>query len=183
MNTNRTLLIPIDFSNASKLAVKYALSNEYKEGDQLILLHCYRLISDDYTSYRDAPRKLKMAIEKKLEIKFNQFSRTLDLDKYGPNIKFGMKLGFTANGIHTLSFECHIDLIVYALKIGKSNHELIELLSSGSTPVMLITEAINLKKNIPNVEKTISSSDFSNQPQHFLNEIYKRPNTPFLVTL
>ncbi|MEP2024769.1 MAG: universal stress protein [Reichenbachiella sp.] len=181
MIPNRTLLIPIDFSNASKVAVKFALSNEYKKGDKLILLHCYRLIDDDYFSYRNTPLKLKKLIEQKLQRKFNSFSKSLSLDQYYPDVEFGMKMGFIANCIHTFYNECPTDLIIFGLKKNKSSHTLIQLISENQVPVMLIEENLNLEKYIPDETKTLNPTDFSSQPNRYLKEVHTHPDTPYLV--
>lgn len=178
---NRTLLIPIDFSNASKIAVRFALSNEYQKGDKIILLHCYRLISDDSNEYRDEPRKLKLLIEQKLQHKYEEFSKSLNLPEYGASIDFIMKVGFITNCIHAYANERKIDLVIYGLKCDKSNHELIDLIKAGDCSVELVPETFDFDRFTPSNKKTTTQSDFASKSEYYLNEAYAHPNAPYLV--
>lgn len=181
MNSKRTLLIPIDFSNTSKVAVRFILTNEFKKGDKIILLHSYRLIADEYENYRETPRKLKLSIESKLLTQYQQFHNELTLELYKSNIEFIMKMGFTANCIQTLLQEIPIDLIVYGLKENKGTDTLIDLMSGDCAPVLLIAENLNLDMYTPNSQVIMSPLDFWSKPLHYAKEVHNHPNTPYLV--
>lgn len=180
MKTNRNLLIPIDFSHASKIAVRFALSNEYRHGDKLILLHSYRLISDD-PEFKNQPRQLKLSIEQDLQKKYEDFKQALNLNLYGSDIIFIKKMGFTSKSIETLTDEQNIDLIIYGLKKDKNNHALIEIIEAGYSPVEIVTESMDFKKSEPLIKIKMSPSDFSSRSEYYISEAYAHPNTPYLV--
>lgn len=181
MNSNRTLLIPIDFSNASKIAVRFALSNEYNKGDKIILSHCYRLIADDPLTGTDAPRTLQKAIEQRIFERYEKFHKALKLEKFKQDIELKLRVGFTANCIKALASECKANLIIMGLKDGKKCPSFLELIQTSSTPILLVSEKLDTKKYIPFSEKTLSPNDFSSQTDHIFTDANAHPHVPYLV--
>ncbi|MEP4093889.1 universal stress protein [Reichenbachiella sp.] len=181
MNTARRLLVPIDFSDASKAVVQYALNDERHKEDSIVLLHSYRLIAEGFSSYHDSPRVLKKNLEAQLLDTFNTFNKDLVLSEKESQFEFRMEVGFIVNCIHTICKESTIDLILYALKRDKQNQILTELLTLDCAPIMLIPENISIQPNEPLTTKEISKHVFSNNRDQYISELESNSNLSYTV--
>lgn len=171
MDAARRLLVPIDFSEASKMGVRYILGDKDHLEDQLVLLHSYRLISEEYSNYLDSPRDLKAKLEDQLKNSYHQFHQSLLDSSQNRNIEFRMEVGFLVNCIISICKETDIDLILYALKCNKKNQILADLLSVDCPPLLLLPETINLDSGLPVEVKEISKQQFSKGWDKYIREL------------
>lgn len=163
--------MPIDFSDASKRIVEYALNEQKHKDDHLLLLHSYRLIADGFSSYYDSPHALKKMLEKQLSESYEQFNRDLISPLNRAEIEFRMEVGFMVNSIHTICQESKIDLILYALKCNKQHQMLAELISLDCPPVMLIPETIDIDAGASLNIIEISKRAFSDNWEQCIHEL------------
>lgn len=171
MDSARKLLVPIDFSEASKMGVRYILKEEKHLHDHLVLLHSYRLISDDYSNYTDSPRALKENLESELQLTYHQFNQSLIEASKNRAIEFRMEVGFLVNCIISICKETNIDLILYALKCNKQNKILADLLTLDCPPLLLFPETVNLESGKPIEIKEISKQQFSKDWGSYIKEL------------
>lgn len=181
MNSARRLLIPIDFSDASKAVVEYALSNKKYNNDSLILLHSYRLIADDFSSYHDSPRDLKKMLESKHQDAYNTFYQGLALSGRSFELEFRMEVGFIVNTIYSICKESPIDMILYTLKLNKENQILQDLLALDCAPIMLISENVGTDSRRPLAIKEIPKQVFNSNWDHYINELESNPGLSYTV--
>ncbi|WP_422359048.1 universal stress protein [Reichenbachiella sp.] len=177
----RNVLVPIDFSKASKAVVKYAIDAEAHKNDHLVLLHAYRLIADDFSSQRDSPVELRKSIESQLLQNYNTFNENLDLRKKPNHLEFKMEVGFTVNCIRSLCRQNKFDLILYALKEGKKNEQLADLIKLGCSPVQLISEKYNAETTKSLIGKGISRADFFDSWEDYIHQIEQNPKLSYTV--
>jgi nucleotide-binding universal stress UspA family protein len=166
MNKQRIVLIPIDFCNAAETAVKYAIDHKYDGSTRIILLHTYRLITEDASHFSDSPFAFKTSIEKEIREKYKTLHAKLNLDNY-PQVEFLLEIGFLVNFINSMCKESNIDLIVYGLKKSGSNKSLIEIVSSGYSPVLIIKG--DYLKTTKYKETILSQDEFINHSESYIS--------------
>ncbi|MEO9967065.1 MAG: hypothetical protein ABJF11_14800 [Reichenbachiella sp.] len=181
MNSARRLLIPIDFSPASKAVVKYALIEEEYKNDHILMFHSFRLISDEFSDYRYAPRDLKKRLEKELSTTFQEFNQDLIELSKASEIEFRMEVGFMVNCINTICSESKIDMILYTFKQNKEHAVLADLIELGCAPILLIPETINPEKEIPLSIHEISKDSFNDNWIEYMRELESNSNLSYKV--
>lgn len=181
MSSVRNVLVPIDFSKASRTVVKYAIDSEEHQNDHLVLLHTYRLIADDFPSQRDSPVDLRKSIESQLLQSYTAFNANLDLPEKGNQIEFKMKVGFTVNCIRGLCQQNNFDLILYALKEDKKNEQLADLIKLGCSPIQLISENFNSEWTESLISNDVSRADFFEGWDNYLYQMQQNPKLSFTV--
>ena len=176
MNSSHKVLIPIDFSDASKAAVKYALSEKEYQGYRLILLHSYRLIADKTSENPQSPVSLRKSLEDQLKVEFQRFYDELEIKEENHDIEFRVQVGFPVNCIENFCHESKIDDIVYVVKANKENHMLTELIEHGCGPIKLISERLNSSGNIKIQNEFVQQSIFKENRKVYLDSMNQDPN-------
>lgn len=179
MNRARNVLVPIDFSKASERVVKYVLSAHEFSYDRLLLLHTYRLISDDFSAFHDSPTDLRLKIETKLLKRYREFNANFQTGIAMPESQFIMKVGFTVNCIRSICQESKIDLILYTLKKHKTNEVLMDLLNMGCSSIQLISENIDSTQKMLNND--VSKDNFLKTWEEYIRQMEENPKLSFTI--
>lgn len=181
MTPSRNVLVPIDFSKASRTVVNYALATEEYKNDRLVLLHAYRLISDQFSSQRDSPVELRKTIENQLKETYQKFNSELKITERSNQLEFKMEVGFTINCIRSLCKQSKFDLILYPVKDGKKNEQLAELIKLGCSAVELISENIQENQLNEMIRENLSKKAFFEGWDDYLHQIHQNPKLSFTV--
>ncbi len=159
----KRILVPIDFSEQAKCAVKTAGQIARKTGAEVYLLHMIDLPSNesDIEAHADASSPAKMLYLKKIHEKFREFlrSRLLEDVKAHEEVRFHK----TFSGIINYSKELDIDLIVMGSQgatglkemfIGSNTEKVVR---NSDVPVLVV------KKGMEDIslDKFVFATDFS----------------------
>lgn len=105
------ILIPIDFSDNSKNALKYGMEVARKTNATLILLHAYRLLGSQINSVRTSELSLKETLDKSPRENFLAIERKF-LKNSGLNYEFQIQIGFVETVIKLITQTQPIDMVI-----------------------------------------------------------------------
>lgn len=180
MSKPRTILVPIDFSEASKKAVRFVLDHHYDDKSRVVLIHAYRLITEEYSPLNDSPFALKSSIEKQLQAQYKTFSEELNLASF-KKVEFMMEVGFLVNCLRSICNESGIDLIAYGLKGNKATQALVELIDSGCTKIAIIPDAFDNNSSSKLNEVRLTQQEMMEQHKQYLSDSTVNQDTILMV--
>ncbi len=182
MDSPHKVLVPIDFSKASKAIVKYILtSKDYKNG-HIILLHAYRLIADEFSNHADSPFALKKRLEDKWSATYEKFYAELGSIDHAPQLEFKMEVGFTINCIRSICQKSKIDHLIYVAKSGKNNALLSDLIELECAPIKIIPEEIISSQDTTIKYLSVSKKAFKEDWNTYMDKLNSVPHQAFAIT-
>ncbi len=111
MNPVDNILVPIDFSETSRNALKYAIAIAEKAGARLTLAHAMRLIPPTPSTHRIVPGDLKSELEESVKAQFSILKEDI-LDFTELQYEFVTKIGFSIDVIESMASSKVYDLVV-----------------------------------------------------------------------
>jgi nucleotide-binding universal stress UspA family protein len=148
MSFIKRILVPIDFLDSSKTAVKFAIEIAKKNRSKIFLLHAYRLMqpniillpyfkSEDYSG-----PELKKELENYSHVQYENFEREVFKDDKIDH-EFLTEVGFTAQAIESTVEEKDIDLVVMGTTNSKNVRDFwgsntLEVIRTVKCPVLAI---------------------------------------------
>ena len=188
MKTVTKILVPVDFSETSKNAVRMAFEWSNLLKCEVTLLCAYRLIQNNEHGKALTARQIRETIINRKHAQLEQLKSEIDFS-IAHEVKSLFELGFMPNCIERVVKEEKIDLIIYGLKpksIPNTNVDLIRSLQDDHTPFLIVHG--NYKTghfgSIKDLETNITSlgvSEFIENFNHLLIDLERSPNTCFLV--
>jgi nucleotide-binding universal stress UspA family protein len=134
-NTSR-ILIPVDFSETSLLAIQHgAFVAQYTRGD-VYLLHVVNSTYTRQNMFLPVVEVDNLELERKIETKMNELAHDIRT-QYGVNVECVIKTGIPANEIIDTVAELTINLVV----MGTHGYSPLEELVIGSNALRVITKA------------------------------------------
>ena len=155
MDFIRRILVPVDFLNASKDAVKFAIEFAGRTGAKIYLLHAYRLIQPKILllPYFKSPVYTGPELKKELEVYAqglfekieSQFFRGIEVEH-----EYLTEIGFPAQAIETTVNRLSIDLVIMGTHNKKRKSEFwgsntLEVIKKGICPVLAIPDGARFK--------------------------------------
>jgi nucleotide-binding universal stress UspA family protein len=110
-NSINKILVPIDFSKHSLMALKYAVEIAKKTDAKLYIVHAYRLIKPESIHKAAKGTVLKKALETSLNLKFRDIEYEY-LVSHPIEYELKLQLGFTLDVIQSTLDDKQIDLVV-----------------------------------------------------------------------
>ncbi len=151
----KKILVPIDFSAASRAGFDSALQISASTQAEIFTLNIYQKVANNYTP--DVSLSMQQEIEKKRAAKLLEFTGNYpNLGSSGtpskPTIHYAIRCGDVVKEIMAASLENDIDLIIIGTK---SKHNLWEylfgsvstnLIKKAAKPVLIVPEGLPVKK-------------------------------------
>lgn len=158
----KNILVPIDFSSASRNASEYAVSMALKTGCKIHLLHVYL---EPGTSVESAP--LSTMVQTQLGItKEAQINKELEFleKKYSTTISGDVEVGFTGDTINKIASRQNTDLIVLGQKT-ESKHNMFgetvtKMIRKTKVPLLVVPEQVTYN----NLKNLVLAIDFATIP-------------------
>jgi len=154
MSALRNLLVPVDFSINSQVALDCAIHVARKSQAKLVILHTYRLLEKDITPRFTTPITLRKSLDKDYEVKFeemeNKYFKQNEIEH-----EFIIEIGFPLDNIKFIGKTHNIDLVIMGTK-GSGN--MVNYLGSTTSsviyksriPVLAIPQDVKMN-NIENI--------------------------------
>ncbi|MCV9386248.1 universal stress protein [Reichenbachiella ulvae] len=182
------ILVPTDFSEASKTAVRLAIKWSADLKAKVTIVHAYRLIKDNQGSQNLDPRELKAQVESRCRQKFEVLQQEIDFSK-AYEYSFRLELGFINNSIKNLSKEYKPSLVLYGTKPERMPHSydnLLKIVKDNSTTIALVNEAYNSEEaeTMGCLEKRsifCTNTKFIDNPEHQTRKIERAHNNLLFI--
>ncbi len=188
MKTVTKILVPVDFSETSKTAMRLAFEWSNLLKCEVILLATYRLIQNGATEVEQSPREIRKAIKEQKSVQFDMLKKELDFD-VAHQVSIVIELGFMPNCIQQIVQEQDIDLIIYGVKpkaIPNTNADLIRALKDDHTPFLIVHgnhQNVHFQ-SIDELENDIKNKELGDFIQNFetyLSDLDRFPHTSFMI--
>ena len=188
MKTVTKILVPVDFSETSKTAIRLAFEWSNLLKCDVILLGAYRLIQNREKVEKQTAREIRQSIIQQKEKQLTDLQKEIDFS-LAHKVTTTLELGFMPNCIQRIVSEQTIDLIIYGIKpksIPNTNGDLIRSLQDAHTPFLIVhgnhkAEHFESIKELENDILTKEITDFTKNFDRNLADMDRSPHICFLV--
>lgn len=131
---NQAILCTIDFSDASKDVLKYAVDLSKQMKNHLTVLYAYRLLNSHNGEVMEARKK----IEDNAKQKFSSLEKEI-LKGSGVPYDFKIEVGFVSNRVREYAKNTHVNFLVMGNKMNASSKESFdELAENLHVPLVIV---------------------------------------------
>lgn len=182
------ILVPTDFSEASKTAIRLAIEWSAQLNAKLTVVHAYRLIKESQeTGLLDA-RALKNKVEAKCRLKFEALQDEIDFSPVY-EVEFRLDLGFIYNSVKNIFREQSRSIILFGIKPERLPHSydsLIKMIKGGVSPIFMVHKdydphAAETLKALEDRSIFCSETKFLDDPGHCTRKIERAHNQLLVV--